>query len=72
MLGHVDTFNSEFPHLFYVVRDGQGRCGVDLLPEAIPRSPGSFTGLNALDAKACLLGKQLFMTFVGCLLTLET
>lgn len=56
------------------VQLGVGRDSVDLScwVEANHRSLASFRGLNALDAKASLLGKQLFMTLVLCLLTLDT
>lgn len=58
-----------FLHLFCSVRDS---VGLDCWVEANHRSLASFRDLNALDAKASLLGKQLFMTFMHCLLTLGT
>lgn len=46
--------------------------GLGCWAEANRRSLANFRDLNALDAKASLLGKQLFMTFMHCLLTLDT
>lgn len=58
-----------FLNLSCSVRDS---VGLGCWAEANRRSLANFRDLNALDAKASLLGKQLFMTFMHCLLTLDT
>lgn len=60
-LSHIVTFSNEFPHP-YLICSGRDSVSLGCWAEANHIFLASFRGLNLLDAKPSLFGKQLFGT----------